>query len=113
MSWLGLEGRRAVIAGGAGGFGSAIAAALREQGAAVEVIDVVPGDHVVADLREPDAARAAMAVAADRLGGLDVFVHAVGINRRLPIEDYSDRDWDDIVGVNLTSAFHTARAALA
>ena len=53
-----------------------------------------------------------MAEAVERLGGLDVFVHSVGINRRLGVEEYTDADWDDIVAINLTSAFHTARAAL-
>ena len=76
------------------------------------VIDVQEGAQIRADLRDPEAARAAMAEAEARLGGLDVFVHSVGINRRKAIEDYTDGDWDDIVGVNLTSAFHTARAAL-
>jgi gluconate 5-dehydrogenase len=112
VSWLGLEDQRVVVAGGAGSFGAAIAGAFREQGAAVAVIDVQPGEHIQADLRDPDAARAAMAEAEAQLGGLDVFVHSVGINRRKAIEEYSDADWDDIVGVNLTSAFHTARAAL-
>jgi NAD(P)-dependent dehydrogenase (short-subunit alcohol dehydrogenase family) len=112
VSWLGLEDQRVVVAGGAGSFGAAIADAFREQGAAVAVIDVQPGEHIQADLRDPDAARAAMEQAEAQLGGLDVFVHSVGINRRKAIEEYSDADWDDIVGVNLTSAFHTARAAL-
>jgi NAD(P)-dependent dehydrogenase (short-subunit alcohol dehydrogenase family) len=112
MNWLGLEGQRVVVAGGAGGFGSALIAAFTEQGAHTQAIDVAPGDHIQADLRDPAAARAALAAASDRLGGLDVFVHSVGINRRKPIADYSDADWDEIVAVNLTSAFHTARAAL-
>ncbi len=101
-----------VVAGGAGSFGAAIADAFREHGAAVAVIDLQPGEHIQADLRDPAAARAAMEQAEAQLGGLDVFVHSVGINRRKAIEEYSDADWDDIVGVNLTSAFHTARAAL-
>lgn len=101
-----------VVAGGAGSFGAAIADAFREHGAAVAVIDLQPGEHIQADLRDPEAARAAMEQAEAQLGGLDVFVHSVGINRRKAIEEYSDADWDDIVGVNLTSAFHTARAAL-
>jgi gluconate 5-dehydrogenase len=112
VSWLGLEDQRVVVAGGAGSFGAAIAGAFREQGAAVAVIDVQPGEHIQADLRDPDAARGAVEEAEAQLGGLDVFVHSVGINRRKAIEEYSDADWDDIVGVNLTSAFHTARAAL-
>jgi NAD(P)-dependent dehydrogenase (short-subunit alcohol dehydrogenase family) len=113
MSWLGLEDKRVVVAGGAGGFGSALIAAFAREGARPVAIDVAPGDHIRADLRDPAAARAAVAEAGERLGGLDVFVHSVGINRRKPIADYTDADWDDIVAVNLTSAFHTARAALA
>jgi NAD(P)-dependent dehydrogenase (short-subunit alcohol dehydrogenase family) len=112
VSWLGLEGQRVVVAGGAGSFGAAIVAAFREQGSEVAVVDVQAGDHIKADLRDPTAARKAMAQAAEQLGGLDVFVHSVGINRRKAIEEYSDADWDDIVAVNLSSAFYTAQAVL-
>jgi NAD(P)-dependent dehydrogenase (short-subunit alcohol dehydrogenase family) len=112
VSWLGLEDQRVVVAGGAGSFGAAIADAFRKHGAAMAVIDAQPSEHIQADLRDPDAARGAMEQAEAQLGGLDVFVHSVGINRRKAIEEYSDADWDDIVGVNLTSAFHTARAVL-
>ena len=110
--WLGLERQRVVVAGGAGSFGTAIVDAFREQGSTVAVIDVQPGDHIQADLRDPEAARAAMAEATDLLGGIDVFVHAVGINRRKPIEEYDDTDWNDIIQINLSSAFFTAQAAL-
>jgi NAD(P)-dependent dehydrogenase (short-subunit alcohol dehydrogenase family) len=112
VSWLGLDGRRVVVAGGAGTFGAALVAGFREQGAIVEVVDVQPGEHIQADLRDPDATRTAMAEAERRLGAIDVFVHSVGINRRKAIEDFEDADWDDIVGVNLTSAFHTAKVVL-
>jgi gluconate 5-dehydrogenase len=110
--WLGLEGQRVVVAGGAGGFGSAITAAFEQAGARTAVIDVASGDHIRADLRDPAAASDAMAQARERLGGLDVFVHSVGINRRKAIEEYTDEDWHDIVAINLSSAFWTARAVL-
>jgi gluconate 5-dehydrogenase len=113
VSWLGLEGQRVVVAGGAGSFGAAMVDAFRAEGATVAVIDVREGDHIRADLREPDAARSAIRAAAEQLGGIDVFVHSVGINRRKPIEEYSDDDWGDIVAINLSSAFYTAQAALA
>ena len=113
MSWLGLEGQRVVVAGGAGGFGSALVKAFTEEGARVAVIDVHRSAPFRADLRDPGAAREAMRAASESLGGMDVFVHAVGINKRLPVGEYSDADWEDIVAVNLTSAFHTGRAALA
>jgi gluconate 5-dehydrogenase len=112
VSWLGLEDQRVVVAGGAGGFGSAITRAFAESGARTAVIDVAAGEHIQANLRDPAAARAAVAEAEERLGGIDVFVHSVGINRRKAIEEYTDADWEDIVGVNLSSAFHTAQAVL-
>lgn len=110
--WLGLAGQRVVVAGGAGSFGAAIVAAFRAAGSAVAAIDVQVGEHIQADLRDPAAARAAIAAAAEQLGGIDVFVHSVGINRRKPIEEYSDGDWDDILAINLSSAFYTAQAVL-
>jgi gluconate 5-dehydrogenase len=111
--WLGLEGRRVVVAGGAGGFGTALTAAFRDAGAQVAVVDAAAGDHIVADLRDADAARAAIAQAREQLGGsIDVLVHAVGINRRKAIGAFEDADWDDIVAVNLSSAFWLAQAVL-
>jgi NAD(P)-dependent dehydrogenase (short-subunit alcohol dehydrogenase family) len=74
---------------------------------------VQAGDHIQADLRDPAAARGAMRAAAEELGGgIDVFVHSVGINRRKPIEAYSDADWDDIVAINLSSAFYASQSVL-
>jgi gluconate 5-dehydrogenase len=63
--WLGLEGQRVVVAGGAGSFGAGIVDAFHEHGSTVAVIDVQPGDHIEADLRDPEAARAAMHTAAE------------------------------------------------
>ena len=119
--WLGIEGRRVLVAGGAGTLGAALVGGFLEQGAAVGVLDVSQDglaalDERVAvrgevDLSDPESSRAAVAGARDELGGLDVFVHCVGINDRRPIEDYSAADWDRILAVNLTSAFHTATEA--
>jgi len=123
VDWLGLGGRRVLVAGGAGTIGAALVEGFLEAGASVGVVDLsqealqradarVHTTHA-ADLSDPAQARAAVADARERLGGLDVFVHCVGINDRRPIEAYSAADWDRIVSVNLTSAFHTAVEALA
>jgi len=116
--WLGLAGQRVVVAGGAGTIGSALVSGFLDADARVGVIDlhtdgVDPrvGAIVQADLTEPDAARRSLAQVRDQLTGLDVFVHCVGINDRKPIESYSADEWDRIVSVNLTSAFHLAAEA--
>jgi gluconate 5-dehydrogenase len=119
--WLGLEGQRVVVAGGAGTIGSALVAGFADAGASVGVLDldVSAVDARVsatarADLSDGDAARSSLQSVIDELGGLDGLVHCVGINERKPIESYTAPEWDRIVGVNLTSAFHlSAHAAVA
>ena len=107
-----------LVAGGAGTIGSALVDGFAEQGARVAVVDLDAGPGKesvvvtrVADLTDAAAARAAVAEVRDALGGLDVFVHCAGVNDRRPIEQYGAGDWDRIIAVNLSSAFHTATEA--
>jgi gluconate 5-dehydrogenase len=100
--WLGLEGKHVLIAGGAGTLGQALVKGYEEAGARVTVLDLQYGH----DLSTADGVREAVS----DLGPVDVLVHAVGINNRKPIEDYSDDEWDAILGVNLSSAFYLIRA---
>lgn len=123
--WLGLQGARVLVAG-AGTLGAALVQGFVDVGAEVAVIDVsaerldelgsatgLAGERLVAaDLSTADTASPAMAAAQSALGGLDVFVHGVGINDRRPIEDYSPADWDRLIAVNLSSVFFTAQIAL-
>jgi NAD(P)-dependent dehydrogenase (short-subunit alcohol dehydrogenase family) len=116
--WLGLAGQRVAVAGGGGTIGAALVQGFISAGASVGVLDLrtdaLPNGvsaRAAADLRDPDAARGAVATVAEQLGGLDVFIHCVGINDRRPLEAYAAEDFDRIVAVNLTSAFHTATAA--
>ncbi len=116
--WLSLEGQRVAVAGGAGTLGGALVAAFLDAGARVAVLDLHTGAadaraevSLAGDLSDAGHARAAVAEARERLGGLDVFVHCVGINDRRPLEEYAPEDWDRILAVNLSSAFHTAREA--
>ncbi len=118
--WLGLAGSRVLVAG-AGTLGEAVIGAFVAAGAAVAVVDAsaenlaassAQGPRIEADLADPAACRRAVADARDALGGLDVLVHCVGINLRLPVEKFTDEQWDRILAVNLSSAFHLAAAVL-
>ena len=123
MTWLGLEGRRALVLG-AGGLGAACARGLADAGAQPLVVDldetklgelksaVSPGIRVMtADLSTAQACEHAVQAAAGELGGIDLLVHAVGVNDRRPVLDMPDEVWEQILTLNLSSAFWTARAA--
>jgi gluconate 5-dehydrogenase len=118
VGWLGLEGKRVLLAG-AGSIGAELAGAFDKAGAELVVGDAsaerlaeVPGTTVEVDLSNADACRDLVSRACDVLGGIDVFVHCVGVNDRRPIEDYADDDWEKILTVNLSSAFWLAQAAV-
>jgi gluconate 5-dehydrogenase len=123
---LGLDGTRVLVAG-AGGLGSACVAGFSRAGARIVVVDVDEGrlrrvvddatgdghevTTICADLTDPDSCRAVLTAAARQLGGLDVFVHAVGINNRRPLLEFTDDDWHTILTVNLSSAYWLGQAA--
>lgn len=116
MTWLGLEDAGVLIAG-AGGIGKALIEGFAGAGARVIAVDNddehirAAGGGIVADVRDPERAREVVAEAHQRLGKLDVFIHAVGINDRKPILDYTDDEWRRFMDVNLNSAFWLAQAA--
>jgi pteridine reductase len=98
---------RALVTGGTGRVGSAIAARLEAAGYAV-----VAAGRSDGDLAGAEAARALVARAAAELGGLTLVVHAAadGFAPR-PLEDVSERDWDDAHGATAKGAFFVAQAA--
>ncbi|HEX6500853.1 MAG TPA: SDR family oxidoreductase [Micromonosporaceae bacterium] len=124
--WLGLAGKRVVVAG-AGGLGRACVAGYLDGGACVTLIDADAdrlaevdaelgltargGGVIQADLSAADSARDALTKAHEVLGGLDVMLHAVGVNLRQPVVTFTDEQWRDIVDINLSSAFFLGREA--
>jgi NAD(P)-dependent dehydrogenase (short-subunit alcohol dehydrogenase family) len=106
-----------MIAGGGGGIGRAVGALLAAAGARVVSVDL-PGRGgppealpVEADLGTPAGCRAAVALAVESLGRLDVVVHCAGITRDAVLWKMDDASWQDVLRVNLDSAFWILREA--
>jgi gluconate 5-dehydrogenase len=122
--WLGLRDSRVLIAG-AGGLGAACTAAFLAAGARVQVVDAdaeragaaivgAPPDRAAAagaDLRQPGEAVRAVSGICQRWGGIDVCVHAVGMNVRKPVLECDDTEWAATLDVNLTTAWLLCREA--
>jgi SDR family mycofactocin-dependent oxidoreductase len=66
----------------------------------------------VADVRDSAALKGAVDEGVAQLGRLDIVLANAGIATFAPVEDLSDDDWDEMIGVNLTGVFKTVRAAV-
>jgi len=109
--------RVAIVTGGSGGLGGAIAARLRADGYRVAIadIDVPEGDDfaVQVDVTDPDSATAMCAQVLDRWGRVDILVNNAGIaGPTAPVTDYPPDAWQRVIMVNLAGVFHCTRACL-
>jgi pteridine reductase len=98
---------RALVTGGTGRLGSAIATRLEREGWSVVAAGSADGD-----LAKPDEVRALVERAAQELGGLDLLVHAAGDGfEPKPVEQVTEEDWDAAFGVTAKGSFFLAQAA--
>ncbi|KAB8193859.1 SDR family oxidoreductase [Nonomuraea phyllanthi] len=107
---------KAIVTGGGSGIGLATATLLAERGMRVACLDLVPPGEpfigIKADVTDDASVRAAVAEAADRLGGIDVLVNNAGIGAQGTIEDNPDSEWQQVFDVNVLGMVRVARAAL-
>ncbi|RAG83443.1 short-chain dehydrogenase [Streptacidiphilus pinicola] len=111
-------GLRALVTGGASGIGLAAARLLAERGAEVAVLDLAvaelpkPLHGFTADVGDDDSVRAAVAAAAETLGGLDILVNNAGIGAAGTVEDNDDAQWHRVLDINVVGVARVTRAAL-
>ncbi len=125
-----LAGRKAIITGGGGGLGRAMADALLSQGANVVIADLVAADAVVTalaerhpdrtigavgmDVTDEDSVISAVAEAQEALGGsADIVITAAGIGELRLIEEMTYAEWRRMVGIHLDGTFLAIRHTVA
>jgi len=118
------------VTGSTSGIGQGIARALAASGCSVTIngfgdssyidslcsnlvsagcVDVV---HSKADMRDPEQIETMIRETVERFGHLDILVNNAGIQHVSPIETFPTDKWNDIIAINLSSAFHTMRSAI-
>jgi 3-hydroxybutyrate dehydrogenase len=125
-----LKGKTAVVTGSTSGIGLGIARAFAKDGANVVINGFGPAAEIEkerssiekefsvkalyspADMTKPAEIAAMIKAAETQLGSCDILVNNAGIQHVAPIEEFPPEKWDQIIAINLSSAFHAIRAAV-
>ncbi|HEX9120127.1 MAG TPA: SDR family NAD(P)-dependent oxidoreductase [Terriglobales bacterium] len=111
-----VQDKIAVVTGGSGAIGSAIVAALQQQGARAVSLDVAQapsgGLYQACDVGDDASVSSALAAVQRDYGRLDLVVHAAGISREGVLWKLAVEDWDAVQRVNLRGAFLLLRHAI-
>jgi 3-hydroxybutyrate dehydrogenase len=125
-----LDGKVSVVTGSTSGIGLGIARALAKAGSAVVLNgfgkpeDIAEAEarlisefgvavrYSPADMSKASAIADLIAMTLSQFGRLDILVNNAGIQHVAPLEEFPAEKWDTILAINLSSAFHTTRAAL-
>ena len=121
-----LNGRVALVTGGAAGLGQAYGVRLAEDGAKVVIADTSPADETVAlieqaggeaigircDVSSGEQVAEMVAAGIDRFGAIDILVHNAGVYPFHAFLEMTFEDWRRVMSINLDSAFHLCQGVL-
>ena len=121
-----MEGKVAIVTGGAGGIGSAVCRAFAKAGVGVAVadMDATRADETAAEVSTEggraigievevtleDSVEAAVQRTVDHFGRIDYLVHCAGNNIRAPVLELTAEDWSRVLNTHLTGAFLFSKA---
>ncbi len=120
-----LDGKVAVVTGAARGLGQGMAIGLAEAGADVVLVDILDMSEsrnriaqlgrrcetVTADLSKKESVDIIINRTLETMNGLDILVNCAGIIRRAPLLEFSEKDWDDVMNINIRTLFFLSQAA--
>ena len=128
MNSIDLDGRRAIVTGGAQGLGRAIAQRLQVSGADVCIWDFDhaamteaqadwpaggPAGWIEVDVSDPDAVEAALHETRKSAGAIDILVNNAGISGpNMPTWEYGIEDWRRVIDIDLTGPFLVSRTVV-
>ena len=127
MNMFDLTGKKAIVTGGASGLGRGLVEGLHEAGVEVAIIDITDQIDAIANeigrsgakvfgikgnLGDREQLTQAFQASVATLGGtLDILVNCAGIQRRNPCVDFTAKDWDDVIELNLSVTFLLSQMA--
>lgn len=120
-----LDGKVAIVTGAARGLGQGMALGLAEAGADIVLVDLLDLAEsrsrvealgrrctaVVADLSQKESVELIVSSAQSSMGSIDILVNNAGIIRRQPLLEFSEKNWDDVIQINLRALFFLSQAA--
>ena len=121
-----LDGKVAIVTGSSRGLGRAIALGLAQAGADIALVDILDMAEtqkdieklgrkcvaITADLSRKESAVRIVDETVKGLGGIDILFNNAGIIRRAPFSDFTEKDWDDVMNVNIRGLFFLSQAVV-
>ena len=119
-----LDGKIAIVTGAARGLGQGMALGLAEAGADIALVDILDMAEskaqiealgrkciaITADLSKKESVDTIVNATVEQMGGIDILFNNAGIIRRAPITEFTEKDWDDVMNINIRTLFFLSQA---